>query len=185
MTDSAPANIVLIGYRGSGKTTVAKLLAERLGWSLVDTDDEIVAAVGKEIREIFANEGEPKFREYESQAVARACDGAQQVISVGGGAILAEQNRQVLRDTGACVWLTAKPKTLYARMQGDPRNAALRPALTDKHGLEEVLTVLKVRLLLYEQTATHAIDTENKPQDQVADEILTLLNLATQAKGGA
>lgn len=108
-------NVYLIGFRGSGKTTVGQQLAGRLGLSAIDSDDLIEQAAGASIREIFEREGEAGFRDREQAVVeqlASAAESAPRVVSLGGGAILREANRQQLAASGVCVWLTASPEKL-------------------------------------------------------------------------
>src|SRR5262245_31375942 len=123
-------NLLLIGYRGTGKSTVAHLLAERLGWRSVDSDERIEELAGCSIADIFASQGEGAFRDLESQVVAELAAGDQTVLSLGGGAVLRPENRATLAAAGPMVWLTASPETLWGRIQADPETAARRPNLT-------------------------------------------------------
>ena len=100
-------NIVLIGFMGTGKTVVSKLLAEQLGWSLIDTDELIVKKAGKTISQIFAEDGEVVFRQLESDVLADLQNISNQVISTGGGIILKEENRQLLKKLGRVILLEA------------------------------------------------------------------------------
>jgi shikimate kinase len=172
---SGARNLVLIGYRGCGKTAVGRVVAQRCGWAFVDTDERIVVAAGRTIRDIFAADGEPAFRQLESAVIAEVCRATHQVISVGGGAILSAQNRIRLRSAGACIWLTAPPAELFRRMQADPHDAATRPALTAAGGLAEVRHLLAQREPLYALLAQHVVDTTGRSVAEVADNILTRL----------
>src|SRR5947199_5265223 len=124
-------SIVLIGYRGSGKTSIGKKLADRLWQPFVDTDDLIVKKAGKSIKEIFEQQGEPAFREMEAQAVWEACKLSEHVIAFGGGAVFREDNRAALKEAGhKVIFLRCDPPELFRRIQADPQTAATRPHLT-------------------------------------------------------
>jgi shikimate kinase len=156
-------SIVLIGYRGSGKTTVGRRLADRLWQPFVDSDEEIVKRAGKSIKEIFERDGEPAFREIESAVVRDLCAVRDQVISLGGGAVLREENRAAIRAAGAnkVVYLRCDPEVLCQRICADPATTANRPNLTAAGGLEEVKHLLAVREPLYRQTMTAELDVTN------------------------
>ncbi|MEN6459128.1 MAG: shikimate kinase [Thermoguttaceae bacterium] len=167
--------LALIGYRATGKTTLAKLLAERLGWAWIDADPEIERVAGQSIERIFAERGEPAFRDLESQVIADLCRRDRLVLATGGGAPLRPENRHALRTAGKIVWLRARPETILARMTADPITPARRPNLTDKSPLAEIVQLLEVRTPLYEELADLAVDTEGKSPDELAAEILTWL----------
>lgn len=169
-------NIILIGYRGSGKTTVARTLATRLGWTGVDADELIEARAGRSIRDIFDQDGEAGFRRLEADIIREVCSSPRQVISVGGGAVLSPVNRGVLRQAGFCVWLTAPPEELERRIQADARTTATRPALTAYNAAEEIRRLLQEREPLYASLADHVVNTAGQPVDDVADAILRRLS---------
>src|SRR5690348_4091507 len=102
---AAPQNLVLIGYRGTGKTTVAQLLALRLGWDWIDADVELELRAGKSIAAMFADDGEPAFRELETQVLADLVRREKAVIAAGGGAVMKDANRAALALAGCVVWL--------------------------------------------------------------------------------
>jgi shikimate kinase len=164
----------LIGYRATGKTTLAKMLAEALGWEWLDADVEIERAAGKCIARIFAEDGEAAFRDLESRIIADLCHRERLVLATGGGAPLREESRGALRAAGKVVWLTAKPETIYARMSGDATTADRRPNLTDHAPLEEIVQLLARREPIYRETADFAIDTENRDPEELTKEILRL-----------
>jgi shikimate kinase len=120
------SNIVLIGFMGSGKSTVGKVLAPRLSKKFVDLDHMIVERAGRSIPEIFATDGEAAFRQLESQVLADVLANANQVISTGGGAVLAEANRQLMRENGLVVWLRTDVDVLIQRMQYDTTRPLLQ-----------------------------------------------------------
>lgn len=170
-------NVFLIGYRGTGKSTVARLLAERLGWQACDADDEIEARAGLSIAEIFATQGEGAFRDWESRVIEDLAARDRAVLSLGGGAVLRPQNRAALAGRGPVVWLQATPETLWQRIQQDAATAARRPNLTSLGGITEIIATLGERQEIYRQCALLAVDTEGKSPALVADEILAELEL--------
>jgi shikimate kinase len=165
----------LIGYRGTGKTTVAGELAARLGWDWVDADDLVERRAGKSIAAIFADDGETTFRDLESQVVRDLCGHERTVIALGGGAILREQNRQAIRGAGPVVWLTAQVDTMLARMAADQATASRRPNLTKLGDRQEIESLLSERTPYYLECATLIVDTEGKSTAQVAGEITARL----------
>jgi shikimate kinase len=177
-----PSNIILIGYRATGKTTLARLLAERLAWSWIDADVEIERRAGKSIAQIFAEEGEPVFRQLEAQVIAELCRQRRLVLAAGGGAPLRSDSRQQMRESGQVVCLLAQPETILQRMSADASTAARRPNLTDKGPLEEIIQLLKAREPIYRESAHLVIDTEGKSPREIADEILDELQLPPPAE---
>jgi len=165
-------NLVLIGYRGCGKTTVGRIVAQRLAWTFVDTDELIEHAAGRNIARIFAENGEPAFRELEAVAVQQAIRGTRHVVSVGGGAVLREENRLHIGAGGFCVWLTAPAEELHRRLVADPRSSAQRPALTAQPGLDEIKNLLAKRTPLYEAVAHRIVDTTGRALDDVVNDVL-------------
>ena len=173
---------VLIGYRGTGKTTVARLLSERLGYRWLDADVELEARAGKSIAQIFADDGEQAFRSLEAQVLAEALQGSSLVIATGGGVILRDDNRELLRRAGSVIWLEASPETLYERIQGDNTTSARRPNLTAAGGLAEVREMLARREPLYRECAKLRIDANRQPPEAVVDEILAAWQLPVERK---
>ena len=169
----AAQNIVLIGYRGCGKTLAGRALASALGWACVDTDDRIAATAGRTIRAIFEQDGEPAFRALETQVIAEIVRGTRQVIAVGGGAVLSAVNLAALRSAGACVWLTAPPEELHRRIQADSGSRVNRPALTGYDSLDEVRRLLTQREPLYAATAHHVVATAGQTPEQVMAAVLS------------
>jgi shikimate kinase len=165
----------LIGYRATGKTTLAKMLAAALGWQWFDADAEIERAAGKSIALIFAEDGEPAFRDLEAKIIADLCRRERLVLATGGGAPLREETRRALREAGKVAWLTATPETIHARMAADATTAARRPSLTNHSPLEEITRLLAYREPMYRETADFIVDTEGRSPAELADEILRLI----------
>jgi shikimate kinase len=165
-------NLILIGYRGSGKSTVARRVALSLGWEWADSDVEIELVAGKSIAAIFADDGEPAFRDLESRVVAELAARARLVLAVGGGAVLRPENREVLKRSGRVVWLAASPETILARLAGDTTTIHRRPNLTTAGGKAEVYELLAERTPIYRALADSTVDTDGKDPERVADEVL-------------
>ena len=166
-------NIALIGYRATGKTTVAKELASRLpGWNWVDADVEIERAAGKTIAQIFQQSGESGFRDLESTVTAELLTRPNTIIATGGGVVIRPENRERLKQTAFVVWLKASAETIYNRMYSDETTATRRPALTDSDPREEIVKMLNMRRSWYEQTADVSVDTDALATEQIADWII-------------
>lgn len=164
-------SVILIGYRGTGKSTVARELAARLQFDFVDADDEIERRAGMSIAEIFASRGEAAFRELESEVVADLCRMQRTVIALGGGAVLSEANRTQIRLAGTAVWLTASVDTIAERLESDTSTESRRPSLTSLGSLSEIETVLATREPIYRACAAIEIDTEGKSPSRIVEEI--------------
>ncbi len=179
---ATPANIVLIGYRGTGKTSVARELAARLGRPWLDADQELERAAGKTIAAIFADGGESVFRDWEERIITRlgAMDGV--VIATGGGAVLRASNRQALARHGRFVWLQASPEAIHARLQADAATTAQRPSLTRLGELDEIRELLAQRAPIYASLAEATVDTERKGVSELADEIIAAWRLPLRAE---
>ncbi len=161
--------ITLTGYRGCGKSTVGPLVAAMLGWDCVDSDQIVEEQAGCSIRQIFESEGEVGFRLRESQALKQVLSGSELVLSAGGGAILSEDNRTMMRAAGPVVWLQASAVTLAQRIAADASSAQRRPSLTDLPLAEEVARVLSEREPLYRAAATMIADSERFNPEQLAE----------------
>jgi len=162
-------NLVLIGYRGTGKSTVAKRLGKKLGMEVANLDEEIVRQAGCTIPEIVAKHGWPQFRDIETEITKRFSERDNIIIDAGGGVILRAENVQNLRRNGILFWLRASVPVIVARIEGETN----RPALTAGRSFtEEVEEVLRDRTPLYEAAAHHRIDTDLVSPDQVVAEII-------------
>lgn len=164
------ANVVLIGFMGAGKTAVGAVLAEHLGFELVDTDEIVTADAGMDVPAIFAAEGENGFRRREAEAVAKACAGTGRVIACGGGAILALKNYQALREAGPIVFLRTSADELVRRL-GDGKG---RPLLGGKVS-EAVPRLLAERGPAYDAAADIVVDTDGRDPASIAEQIVGAL----------
>ena len=165
-------NIVLMGYRGTGKSTVGRRLAARLGRELVSTDAEIVRRAQRTIPEIVAQEGWEFFRDLESDICRELASLDQLVIDTGGGAILRAQNVEELKKNSTVFWLMASVETIAKRIGSDNQ----RPSLTGtKSFVEEIQDVLRERTPKYQAAADHSIATDNRSVTQLVETILTLI----------
>jgi len=164
-------NLVLIGYRGTGKSTVARELAARLDWVWVDADVELEARAGKSIAAIFADEGEKAFRDLESQVIADLVQRNQTIVAAGGGVILRDENRAAIRTHSKVVWLTATVENIVRRVNADQSTAGRRPNLTTQGGEAEIRQLLSVREPLYRETADWIVATDDKSPGEIAEEI--------------
>lgn len=171
--DGRGGGLVLVGYRGTGKSTVGRILSARTGRPFVEVDEAIVARAGKTIRAIFEEDGEPAFRDIEEAVVRDLTEnhpGA--VLGTGGGTILRAANRRMLRSFGLVAWLRAEVAELARRLEADVATRETRPSLTNKGAVEEIAEVLAVRTPLYEEIAHVVIDAQGVGPDEVAGRIL-------------
>jgi shikimate kinase len=153
------ANIYLVGLMGAGKTTVGRQLAKRLQRRFVDSDHEIEARTGVRVPVIFEIEGECGFRKRESQILAELATEIDLVVATGGGAVLAIENRECMRNTGVVVYLHAPPEVLYERTRND-RN---RPLLQVNDPLAKLRDLYQQRDQLYRDVAHLVIDSKSGP----------------------
>ncbi|MEM8874627.1 MAG: shikimate kinase [Planctomycetota bacterium] len=164
---------ILIGYRGSGKTTVGRLLAERLGCGWVDTDAIIEQDAGRTVVELFEDEGEALFRDREGDALREALQMPETIISLGGGAVTFEPSREMLKlSDRPRVYLQCTVEELARRIETDTFK---RPALHGTDAASEVATVLEQRLHLYDAVATHTIDVTHHTPEHIVTQIERLL----------
>ncbi len=180
---STEQHVVLIGYRGSGKTVVGRLLAGELRRPHVDTDLLIEDREGRSVAAIFEQDGEPYFRGIESEVIAGLAPDTPAVISVGGGAVASEHNRKRLRGLGIVVWLQAAPEDLHRRIAADRESAASRPPLSRTDALTEVRILLAQRRTWYERLADVEIDTTGRSPAEVAQMILRCLDRRVRRDG--
>ncbi|MBQ8280116.1 MAG: shikimate kinase [Roseburia sp.] len=164
-------NIFLIGFMGSGKSTIAKVLSEKLGVEQVEMDEMIVQEQGMPITEIFEKFGEEHFRDIETDLVRRLQEKDGVVVSCGGGAVLREANREMMKKSGAIVLLTAKPETILERV----KHSTNRPILNGNMNVEYIAGLMEKRRACYEDAADFVIETDDKSREEICDEILTKL----------
>jgi shikimate kinase len=170
--------LALVGYRGTGKTTVGRILAERLDWRFADADHEVESRAGRPIARIFAEDGEAAFRDLEERVVADLAAMPETVIATGGGAILRATNREALRSVGFVAWLTADAATLERRLGLEPHRVATRPALTASGTLGEIAEVLAARVPLYREVADLEVGTAGRSCREVAEAVLRAFGVA-------
>lgn len=170
-------NIFLIGYRCTGKTSVGKALAEKLGRAFTDTDAEIVKAQGITISEMVSRYGWEFFREKEREILRRVSARDNCIIATGGGIILNPENVEAMKQTGDIIWLKASPEIIKERILQDQQTDALRPSLTSKGLVEEIEDVLSVRTPLYEKAADFSIATDQLGIDDICRETCLKLKI--------
>lgn len=167
-------NLYLIGYRGTGKTTIAEQLSRLLGVPWCDSDTEIQKLAGTSIAEIFSRQGEDAFRDLESSIIQDIASKQRLIVSLGGGAVLRPVNQQAIRTSGKTIWLTAEPETLDQRIHADSATAKQRPNLTTKTGITEIREVLQTREPIYRGCADFEISTEDFTPEAVCEQILPI-----------
>ncbi len=171
-------NIVLIGYRGSGKSTVGKRLAGCLEMEFVDTDSLLQKEHGMSIREIVEAYGWKYFRAAEKRIIKEISLKKHLVIASGGGAALDAENVTALRRNGLMIWLKADSQILLRRMGEDPRTLGCRPSLTGKELSEEIGELLAYRNPLYRKASAFELDTSEMNVEAVVEHILAILDLS-------
>ena len=168
-------NIVLIGYRSSGKSAVGSRLAARLQMKFVDTDDLIEERQGIPISDIVKSQGWDHFRELEKKVIEEISKGDHLIIAPGGGAVLDTDNVNALKRNGFIIWLKADPQTLLKRIQKDQGSSTRRPTLTGKGTLEEIEETISERRPFYEKASEIQIDTSALDAEAVVKDVLTVL----------
>jgi shikimate kinase len=166
--------IALVGLSGTGKSSVGRRLAERLGWPLVDTDMLIERNAGRTIPQIFAEDGEPGFRELEAVALQEALAHAPAVVATGGGIVLREQNRALLRAHARVVWLDASTATLIARLAA---HGEARPLLQGADPAARLEALRQSRAAIYAEVAHLRIATDQATGAEIIEEIVGALEL--------
>ncbi|MCE9582871.1 MAG: shikimate kinase [Planctomycetes bacterium] len=171
------SNIVLIGFRCSGKTTVGRYLGTRLKMEFVDSDELIELRSRNNIRQIFETKGESWFRDREAEVLLELSKRDNLVIASGGGCVLRYKTIRELKRNARVVLLEATVETLHRRIKEDPRSATTRPALTSMSLFDEINSQLELRRPYYEQAAEVRVVTESRPIDDIAEDIITQLGL--------
>ena len=166
--------LFLTGYRGSGKSTVAPLIADLVGGDWVDTDDLVELSAEKPISQIFAEDGEAEFRQLEHDAIKAVAgptnDGRPLIVSLGGGAITFENNRDLI-GCNQTVYLRGSVDTLWERINTDPVSGDKRPNLTDQGGRAEIEEILESRHEIYECASNFRIDIDELSPEDIAEAI--------------
>jgi shikimate kinase len=175
-------NLVLIGYRGSGKSEVGRRLAARLKLTFVDTDDLIEERYGAPISAIVKSHGWGHFRKLENNVIEEISKRDHLIIAPGGGAVLDTDNVKALRRNGTIVWLKADRQTLLKRMNQDPGTDTRRPTLTGKGTSEELKEVMSLREPIYERVSEIQIDTSTLDVEALVERILAIVD--EKVKGG-
>ena len=168
-------NIILIGYRASGKSAVGRRLSTLLGISFYDTDEMIRQRTGKSVRQIVTAGGWPAFRTVEKAVIAglSAVDGV--VIALGGGAVTEKENVEVLKEKGFFIWLQADEASILERMKSEGASIEQRPPLRDGGITEEVREMLAERVPVYRAHADLVVDTTGRSAEEVAAEIVSVI----------
>ena len=164
-------NIALIGFRATGKSTVGKILAEKLGRIFIDMDQYLIASAGREIACWVKLEGWDSFRKAESELLRTLISREGFVVATGGGIVLDPKNRRILNEHFFTAWLKASVETIFCRTNSDPGSCATRPPLSELPLRDEIEKVLSERQPLYAGTADLEIDTELKTAEEIADRI--------------
>ncbi len=172
-------NIYLIGYRCTGKTSVGKLLAERLGWHFIDADSALVEKYQMTIADMVSSQGWDSFREKEALILKKLSVRNKQVVATGGGVILKDENVDCMKKSGITVWLRATHETIKERMLGDQNTADQRPSLTSKALDDEICETLSSRKALYDGAMNFFVDTDNVLIEAICDTIIGELNNST------
>lgn len=171
LQEPLPKSLILIGFMGSGKSTVGRELHHRLGYELVDMDSTIEQREGRPISRIFEEEGEEYFRNLETNLLKELHDDSssiRRIISTGGGVVSREENRDLLKNMGYVVWLHAPVKVIYERTS---RNRE-RPLLNTENPIEKIESLLEIRNPWYEGTAHLKVDTAGLDGEELAVGIL-------------
>lgn len=165
-------NIFLIGYRCTGKTTVAEKLAELTGKTCIDADVMLVDTAKMTVAEIVEKFGWDNFRDRETDVLNELCELKNHIIATGGGVILREENIAAMKKAGSVIWLKASVETIAERLTADVKSDDQRPALTDKGVIKEIRETLDFRTPLYENAMDFAVETDKASIDEICQEIL-------------
>ncbi len=159
--------IFFIGMMGAGKTTIGRILAQRIGWDFIDMDQEIVRETGTPISEIFRTRGEPEFRRIESELLARLCSRERTVIATGGGVILDSRNQKLLAENGLVIYLRVTADDVLLRT----RNDTSRPNLDAEDKRARAESLIEFRAPLYTATADMSLQSGGQPPAALAAKI--------------
>ena len=161
-------NIFLIGFMGAGKSTVARELVEKLGFPLIEMDEQIVKEQGMPIRAIFETKGEAYFRDLETKLIRSLSGQEPTVVSCGGGVAMRQENVDSMKESGKVVFLTATPQTIYGRV----KDSGDRPILNGHMNVDYIAGLMEKRRPMYEKAADIVVATDGKTKEEIADEIV-------------
>lgn len=161
-------NIILIGFMGTGKSTVAAALSEETGCPAVDMDLYIEKKAGKKISDIFAESGEERFRDMETEAVYELLQEKNRILSCGGGTVLRDENVRCMKENGVIILLTAEPSTVYERL----KNTKDRPILNGHMNIPYISALMEKRRERYEAVCDVKIATDRLLKEEIAEKIL-------------
>lgn len=167
-------NIVLIGMSGAGKTVVGQYISKKLNMEFVDTDDIILQKTGKTIEDIFEGLGEDYFRKMETQVILENCLEGRKVISTGGGVILKDINRRILKKNGILYFLDGSIETLISNIKSSPSWKEHRPLLNKENPYHSLESMLEDRYKLYWDSADYIIDIDNRSINEIGDKIILI-----------
>ena len=169
-------NVILIGFMGTGKTTIARRIAEKTGYDIKEMDEMIENDMGMSVARIFQDYGEPYFRDLESDMAQRVAESDRVVISCGGGTVLRRKNVEALRSSGRIVLLRAKPETVLDRVR---KNGDKRPILSKYQSRGYISWLMKKRSDIYADAADYIIDVDGRTADDIADEIINYIGIGS------
>ncbi len=164
-------NILLIGFMGSGKTAISKCLQRKYRRNIIDIDEEIVKREKRTIPEIFERDGEAYFRDTETTILGELEARTNLVVSCGGGAVLREENVEIMKRSGIVVYLVATPETVYERV----KDCKSRPLLKENNNVEFITRLMEKRRSNYESAADIVIQTDDKSIEQICEELMKKL----------
>jgi shikimate kinase len=170
---STKMHIILIGYRCTGKTSVGRKVAEKLELPFYDTDQMITENIGHSIKAWVEKKGWESFRQEEKKVIQKLLYLAPGIVSLGGGAVMAPENRETIRQMGRIIWLTAEVGTILARMKSDPNNLDSRPPLSDKDWETEINDLMIQRSPVYRELTNFSIETEGKTVEAIVEELVS------------
>lgn len=171
-----PRNIILIGFMGSGKSSIGRLIARKLRFRFIDTDWLITRRAGMEIAQIFADKGEEQFRDLETEVLGSLSGEKQCVVSTGGGIVTQPRNLPLLAELGTVVWLTADEEIIFERVSRNDK----RPLLHTENPRATVRALLEQRRPLYEAASDVMVDTSGLTHAQAANTVLDAVRLPAQ-----
>ena len=170
-------NIFLTGYRCSGKTSVGKALAMKLGWVFIDADEELVKKYSMTINDIVLRQGWDSFREKEKGILKKICGLDKHVVATGGGVVLDNENVENMKKSGVVVWLRVDPETVKKRILMDKTTGDFRPSLSSKGLVEEIEETILYRQPYYEEAMDFIVDTDSRSIDDVCGKVMGKLKV--------